>query len=170
MFCLEGHDSHIQVIVNGRKMKMVAHTGCRQNIISSQLHTEQFKGHSLERTTKQFVAYGQKTPLTCFGRFKANLKAGMTSICSYVYVIEGQAESLLGRKSCFDLEIFKQVKFVKLAESNCKKMSDPKLNSLVNEYDDLFHGLGQITNYSHIIKVDPNVKPVSQRLQRVPLS
>ena len=121
---MEGHDSHIQVMVNGRKIKMVADTGCRQNIISSQLYTEQFKGHSLERTTKEFVAYGQKKPLTCLGRFKANLKAGMTSICSYVYVIEGQAESLLGRKCCFDLEIFKQIKFVKQAESNCKKISD----------------------------------------------
>ena len=166
---MEGHDSHIEVMVNGRKIKMVADTGCRQNIILSRLYTEQFKGHSLERTPKQFVVYGQKKPLTCLGKFKANLKAGMTSVCSYVYVIEGQAESLLRRKCSFDLGIFKQVKFVKQAESNYKKISDSKLNSLVKEYD-LFHGLGQITNCYHKIKVDPNVKPVSQRLQRVPLS
>ena len=34
----------------------------------------------------------------------------------------------------------------------------------------MFHGLGQITNYLHKIKIDPNVKPVSQRLRRIPLS
>ena len=87
-----------------------------------------------------------------------------------MYVIEGQAESLLGRKSCFDLRILKQVKFVKRDESNSKRISDSRLNSLIKEYDDLFHGLGQITNYSHKIKVDPNVKLVSQCLRRIPLS
>ncbi|CAB4007875.1 Transposon Tf2-9 poly [Paramuricea clavata] len=144
---MEGQDSPVQITINGRKIKMVADTGCRQNIISSQLYTEQFKEHPLKSTTKQFVAYGQKVPLTCLGRFKASLKAGMMTIHSFVYVIKGQAESLLGRKSCFDLGIFKQVKFVKQTNSNSKKINDPRLNSLVNEYNDLFHGLGQITNY-----------------------
>ena len=100
---MEGHDNRTQVTINDQKIKMVADTGCRQNIISSQLYKEQFRRFPLERTTKQFVAYGQKIPLTCLGRFKAKLKAGMTAINSYVYVIEGEAESLLGRKSCFDL-------------------------------------------------------------------
>ena len=74
----------------------------------------------------------------------------------------------MGRKSCLDLDIFNQVKFVKQAKS--KKVSDDKLNSLVKEYDDLSHGLGQIKNYSHKIKVDPKYKAVSKRLRRIPLS
>ena len=161
-------DNRVQIALNGRKIKMVADTGCKQNIISSKLYREQFKAYQLKKTTKQFVAYGQKTPLHCLGRFEAKLKAGMIAIDGFVYVIEGQAESLLGRKSCLDLGIFHQVKFVKQAKS--KKISDDKLNSLVKEYDDLFHGLGQITNYYHKIKVDPKIKPVSQRLRRIPLS
>ena len=44
------------------------------------------------------------------------------------------------------------------------------MNSLLKEYDDIIHGLGQITNYSHKIKVDPDIKPVSQRLRRIPFS
>ena len=59
---------------------------------------------------------------------------------------------------------------MKQVELNCGKVSDTRLNSLLKEYNDLFHGLGQITNYSHKIKIDPNVKPVSQRLRRIPLS
>ena len=167
---MEGHDNRTQVTINGKKIKMVADTGCRQNIISSQLYEEQFRRFPLERTTKLFVAYGQKIPLTCLGRFKAKLKAGMTAINSFVYVIEGEAESLLGRKSCFDLEILKPVKSVKQVELNCGKVSDTRLNSSLKEYNDLFHGLGQITNYSHKIKIDANVEPVSQRLRRIPLS
>ena len=94
---MEGHDNCTQVTINGEKIKMVANTGCR--IISSQLYKEQFRRFLLETTTKQFVAYGQKIPLTCLGRFKAKLKAGMTVINSYIYVIEGEADSLLGRKA-----------------------------------------------------------------------
>jgi hypothetical protein len=81
---MEGQDSPVHITINDRKIKMVADTGCRQNIISSQLYREQFKEHPLESTAKQFVAYGQKVPLTCLGRFKANLKAGMMTIHSFV--------------------------------------------------------------------------------------
>ena len=59
---------------------------------------------------------------------------------------------------------------MKQVELSCEKVSDTRLNSLLKEYNDLFHGLGQITNYSHKIKIDPNVKPVSQWLRRIPLS
>ena len=41
---------------------------------------------------------------------------------------------------------------------------------MLKGYDDIFRGLGQITNYSHKIKVDPDIKPVSQRLRRIPFS
>ena len=92
----------------------------------------------------------------------------MRVINSYVYVIQGQAESLLGRQSCLALEIYKEVKHVK--QTNFEKIEDPKLNSLLKEYYDIFHELGQITNYSHKIKVDPDIKPVSQRLRRIPFS
>ena len=49
------------------------------------------------------------------------------------------------------------------------KISNDKLSSLVKEYDDLFHGLGNITNFTHNINIDPNIKAVSQPLRRIPL-
>ena len=87
-----------------------------------------------------FGLWSTDVPLTCWGRFKASLKAGMRVINSYVYVIQGQAESLLGRQS-LALEIYKEVKHVK--QTNFEKIEDPKLNSLLKEYDDIFHGPGQ---------------------------
>ena len=50
------------------------------------------------------------------------------------------------------------------------KVNSDNLKSLVEEYDDLFHGLGNITNYTHNINIDSNVKAVSQPLRRIPLS
>ena len=40
---MEGYDNRTQVTINGQKIKMVANTGCRQNIISSRLYREQFR-------------------------------------------------------------------------------------------------------------------------------
>ena len=46
-------------------------------------------------------------------------------------------------------------------QTNFEKIQDPKLNSLLKKYDDIFHGLGQITNYSPKIKVDPDIKTLT---------
>ena len=125
VLCVGKESNRVQVVLNGRKIKMIADTGCKQNIISSQLYNEQFKSYPLEKTTKRFLAYGQQTPLTCWGRFKASLKAGMRVINSYVYVIQGQAESLLGRQSCLAVEIYKEVKHVK--QTNFEKIEEIEL-------------------------------------------
>ena len=65
-----GQDNRVQIAINGRKIKMVEDTGCKQNIISYELYREQFKAYQLKKTSKQFVAYGQKTPLNYLGRLK----------------------------------------------------------------------------------------------------
>ena len=111
--------------------------------------------------------YGQRSTPKGLGFFVAILTADMTS--EHVYVIGAHAEYLLGRQSCFDLSILKQVKFMN-TEHSLAKINDNKLNSLVKEYDDLFHSLGNITNFTHKINIDLNVKPVSQPLLRTPLS
>jgi hypothetical protein len=76
------------------------------------------------------------------GYLDADLTTGMKSINEHVYVIEGHAESLLGRQSCFDLDILKQVKVMNIGDVSCTKVNSDKLNLLVEEYDDLFHSLG----------------------------
>lgn len=55
---IKGKDDRVLINVNGREIKMVADTGCGQNIISSQLYKEQFKRCPLKHTNKKFVAYG----------------------------------------------------------------------------------------------------------------
>ena len=45
-----------------------------------------------------------------------------------------------------------------------------ELDALIQEYDQIFHGMGKVTNFEHKISIDPNVKPVSQPLRRIPFS
>ena len=38
------------------------------------------------------------------------------------------------------------------------------------KYSDIFEGLGRVTIFEHKIAIDPEVKPVSQHLRRIPVS
>ena len=149
---------------------MIVDTGCKYNIISSQLYNSQFKRYKLRGTKKRFVAYGQKDPLDCTGYFTATLKVGKNAITANVYVMEGHSESLLGRDSSFNLGIIKQVNKVGDEPNSPKGSANSELDSLTHEFDKIFHGIGKITNFEHKIAIDPNIKPVSQPLRRIPFS
>ena len=55
VLCVGKESNRVQVVLNGHKIKMIADTGCKQNIISSQLYNEQFKSYPLEKTSKRFL-------------------------------------------------------------------------------------------------------------------
>ena len=115
---------------------MIIDTGSKYDIIFSELHKTQFKNYELSQTQKRFIAYGQKDPLNFKGHFNAAIRVGHKTVNSKVYVIEGNAESLLGRDSSFRLGILTQVNSV------CQNSTQSELDSLLKEYDDVFQGLG----------------------------
>ena len=102
----------------------------------------------------------------CNGYFDVTLRKGDSVCTTVLYVIEGHGESLLGRDSSLKLGVLKQVNSVGSSQSNRQS----ELVSLLHEFDDLFHGLGKVTNFEHKIVIDPKVQPVSQHLRRIPLS
>ena len=108
--------------------------------------------------------YGQKDPLKCKGYFNAAIKVGDKTVNSRIYVSEGNAESLLGRDYSFNLGILIQVNTVG------QNSNQNELDSLLKEYHDVFQGIGKDTDFEHKITIDPEVKPVSQQLRRIPVS
>ena len=86
------------------------------------------------------------------------------------YVIDGHSESLLGRDSSSDLEIIKQVNVIGDKPSHPKAGGNSELVSLLREFDEIFHGIGKVTNFEHNIAIHPSVKPVSEHLRRMLLS
>ena len=160
-------DNSIQIQLNGRKIRMIIDTGSVQNIISSELYHSRFKVYQLMKTSKKFTAYGQRNHLNCLGYFKASLRAGMKTISSKIYVIQGQAEALLGRNACIELGVIRQIMPIKV-DSNVNQKTKTCFDNLIEEYNDIFTGLGKIAKFEHKISVNPNVKPVSQKLRRIP--
>ena len=161
---LNNGDSSITVRINEQRIKMIVDTGSKYDIISSEFHKTQFKNYELSQTQKRFTAYGQKDPLKCKGYFNAAIRVDDKTVNSKIYVIEGNAESLLGRDSSFKLGILTQVNSVG------QNSNQRELHSLLKAYDDVFQGLGKVTDFEHKITIDPDVKPVSQQLRRIPVS
>ena len=142
---------------------MIVDTGCKYKIISSTLYRTQFKNFELYPTEKRFTAYGQQEPLQCKGYFNASITTNNNVVNAKVYVIADSAESLSGRDSSFKLKVLTQVNSV-------NQDSNSELDSVLKEYSDIFEGLGGVNNFEHKIAIDPEVKPVSQHLRKIPIS
>ena len=142
---------------------MIVDTGSKYDTISSEQQKTQFKSYELSQTQKRFTVYGQKDPSKCKGYFNAAIKVGDKTVNSRIYVIEGNAESLLGRDYSFNLGILIQVNTVG------QNSNQNELDSLLKEYHDVFQGIGKDTDFEHKITIDPEVKPVSQQLRRMPV-
>ena len=61
------------VRINRHKMKAVMDTGCDRNIVSSPMYYMQFRKYKLEKSTKRFLAYGEKEPQVCLAFFEAEI-------------------------------------------------------------------------------------------------
>ena len=167
IFMIDTQNCKTTVRINGHKMKVIIDTGCERNIISSQMYNMQFRKYKLEKSSKRFLAYGQKEPLVCLGFFEAEIVWKDKLVKDIVYVIQGNSESLLGRKSAFELGMIEakdtQIHKIKGPTSSSSEVH-PNLENLVEQYEDLFHGLGKVVGCEHKVTVDESVKPIAQRL------
>lgn len=111
---------------------MIVNTGSRYEIISSELFKTHFKNYEPSQTQKCFTVYRQKDSLNCKGYFNAAIRVGDKTVNWNIYVIEGNAESFIGRDSSFKLGILTHVNSVDQNDSQ------RELDSLLKEYDDVF--------------------------------
>lgn len=84
---------------------MIVNTSGKYEIISSELFKTQFKDYEPSQTQKCFTVYRQKDLLNCKGYFNTAIRVGDKTVNSNIYVIEGNAESLIQRDSSFKIGI-----------------------------------------------------------------
>lgn len=95
--------------------------------------------------------------LQYLGYFVAYIILNEMMVKERIYVIKGNLEPLLGRKTTFDL---------KISAENVQKV---ELEEPPDEYADIFRGTGHIKGFVHEVTVDPSVTPVThERLRRKP--
>ncbi|XP_067050826.1 uncharacterized protein [Acropora muricata] len=114
-------------------------------------------------TNAKIYPYKSDNTLPILGKFKARVETTDTkTIEATFYVTEGTDGSILSWRTSEALEL------IKVAKPLITPTSDDRVDQLVRQYDDLFHGLGKLKGRHVKIHIDETVQPVAQPHRRVP--
>ncbi|UYV69099.1 K02A2.6-like, partial [Cordylochernes scorpioides] len=163
-----GSDNKENIYIDGKEITMTIDTGSDTTFIGLENLKNIFPKSqmpTLNGTERKFYAYGQTSPLPCCGYFFADVSWGERSIKEQIFVIEGKAEPLLGKKASFELEIIKRGTNIR----NIQQEVIPKdIYNLIQENMNLFQGQGNVKGYSQKITLKENVTPAAQRCRHFP--
>ena len=130
----------------------------------------------LTKSRKRLFAFGSKTPLPLLGQFQCVLESKKRLAHATIVVVKNATGCLLSGKTSIDLNIVtitvnkvntKPATFSKL--SNHKKLPN-RLRPVIAEFDEVFHGVGKLTDVQVHLHIDENVKPVVQPTRRIPFA
>ena len=128
-------------------------TGCQGNTesISSVLHAFQTDESPMG-------------PLKVIGKFDVMVESGKRMALATFHVIKGcmNTQPLIGFKTCKDLDLVLVANSVQLNETAVRK--------LVEEYADLFKGIGKVKGVQVDLHIDPAILRMAQPHRRIPFS
>ena len=139
----------------------MADSGASVNVLDEKDYQSLTKPPTLQQTKVKIHAYKSSKSLTVLGTFTTVLKFKSTCVKDKIYVVKGSGGSLLSWKTSQDLGLLKAVHHV-------NDSSSTRVEELVKEYDELFHGLGKLKGYQVKLHIDESVQPVAQPHRRVP--
>ncbi len=172
-------------------IRPITDTGVKKTILCRSDWAKIARYGQVMKTSTRFRPYGTSVQLPIRGKAKVYLKAQAGAvIATYVYISEDDSEtSLLGKHDAERLGIVQinprgsreEVKRIKLCrkpdlekEKIAKtpeevKDSDKKMDELVEEFADIFQGIGKYRGEPVKIQMTDNVLPIIQPPRRIPL-
>ena len=154
----------VQVTVGGQIIKMIIDSGASVNIIDRKLW-EKLKEKRIKcrsrKSNKKLFSYGSTKPLNVLGSFTTTTSVGEHSTEAEFVVIGGRGEPLLGRSTAMKLGI------LKIGPSVMNVSDKPQI---MDNYKEVFQGVGKLKDYQLKLHIDPNVTPVAQPARRIPFS
>ena len=152
-----------KVKIDGTWIVMTADSGSSVNILDETDLKKMTRQPTLNVTSTRVYPYRSKTPLTMLGKFDADIATedGKTSR-ETIYVTAGNGGSLLSWQTSLNLEL------ISVATPLTSSDERPEINRLINEYSDLFTGLGKLKGFQVKLHIDETVQPVAQPHRRIP--
>ena len=154
-----------KIKVRGTPVTMMADSGASINILDEKEYRRLPNRPNLEPSSLKIYAYQSKVPLRVLGKFTTALESETKKLSDKLYVVEGSGGSLLSWRTSQGLNLLQTVQQIGGQPS---KVETNAPANLIEEYDDLFHGLGKLKNYQIKLHIDENVPPVAQPHRRVP--
>lgn len=126
-------------------------TGAEANIVTREI--VESLGGEIKPSTTTLVGY-DKSVIQNVGQTLLKVRRGSQTNMTSFEVVDGHYPPILGLDSCIKFDIVKRV---------------DSLTSLLDEYPDVFDGIGCMSD-EHSIQVDDSVAPVVHAARRVPIS
>ena len=156
LFTIKVHDTPVTVM---------ADSGASINILDENEYHRLPNRPKLEPSSVKIYGYQSTVPLRILGKFSTTFESKTKKLNDRLYVVEGSGGSLLSWKTSQQLNLLQSVQQVKNVPSKPEAKAPA---DLVEEYDDLFHGLGKLKNYQIKLHIDEDIPPVAQPHRRVP--
>ena len=177
----------VEVKINDVKGRMEAGSCLSANVIDesrlNKLQSWLADKITLKPTEKKLFAYMQTTPLPLVGHFKAKIKSlstGQETTAEFLVAKETtRSRLLLGLETCKKLGILHITNKTRreLVQPEKKPINqaprlgetnDPIASKLLEEYPDVFTGLGKHTNIKAKLIVDESAAPVIHKQRKIP--
>ncbi|PFX29727.1 Potassium channel subfamily T member 1 [Stylophora pistillata] len=142
----------------------MADSGARINILDEKEYRRLPNRLNLEPSNVKIYGYQSKAPFRVLGKFTTALESETKKLSDRLYVIIGSGGSLLSWRASQGLNLLQTVQQIRGQLSKARTNAP---ENLIEEYDDLFHGLGKLKNYQIKLHIDENVPPVGQPHRRV---
>ena len=155
-------DGRFPVRVGDVTCEVLIDSGATCNVMGADTFRESFKGVELQPGRINLYSYASRKPMRVLGKFEARVSHDGGSTDAVFYVIPGSHVFLLGKETSEKLDLLRvgpQVRTLTSADT-CHVQRRP----------DLFKGLGKLKDFQLQLPIDRDVKPVAQKLRRVPFS
>ena len=151
----------VQVTVRGKRINAFADTGA-DICIMSYANAKKLK-LPLQKTRMKIKPYGSKSK-ACKGCYTGSIMCGEAVTNATIYVIKKDVETLLSGRVCEQLDI------IKFQERNVSSVSveDPEKQKLLDNFPQLFKGVGKLEDYQVNFHIDSAVRPVCQPARPIP--
>lgn len=158
------NDSDWQVtmkIANSRQVRFKIDTGADCNVISKRVFDKLKLTQKTQKTKSRLIVYsGSK--LTILGKITLDCEYKNQIVVLTFNIVDEDLPCILGLPGINELGLVKRVYNVNTSE----QCSD----EIMEEFNDVFHGLGCITGVSHKIQIKEDAIPVVHPPRRVPVA
>ncbi|XP_030763270.1 uncharacterized protein K02A2.6-like [Sitophilus oryzae] len=144
--------------INKKEIKLKIDTGAQANILPLKLYNSLGIKSNLRQTQVTLTSYTGNN-LKIVGKCYIPCKKDDKTFNLEFYIVDSNTQAILGLDSSLELNLIKRIDSL---TKNCQ------YNSLINEFSELFEGIGCINEPYHI-EIDKNAKPVVHPTRKVAL-
>ena len=165
----------VNITVGKTRVKMIIDSGSPINVIDLNTWQKIKKADNkkLVATKKKIYSYGNDEPLSMRGYFTECLETkNKIHVCDIYVVNKNNAGNLIGIQAATELGLLHIKDETTIANitygGNLIKNVNPDILDIVQKHSALQYGKGKIKDYECILKTNPTIQPVYQRVRRQP--